>query len=97
MMRNANMTTIIMETNLGIFRFVRKSIIGKRMKERKMAKKKGKRTGLACCRTTPARKMTMMTRQATTTLFSFMGFFLGHIHYNPFGNEIKTLPSLTHL
>jgi hypothetical protein len=85
------------ETDLGIFFRVMKSREGERTKDRKMAKTNGKRTGLASRNTTPAMKMTMMTRQATTTLFSFMGFFLGHIHYNPFRNEIKMLPSVTFL
>jgi hypothetical protein len=52
---------------------VKKSRIGERIKERKIAKKKGKRTGFACCKTTPTAKTTRIIRAAATTLFPCIG------------------------
>ncbi len=96
MRKKAKMTINTIETALGILLRVKKSMTGERMNERKTAKKKGKRTGLASRNTTPTIKMTMITRLATTTLLSFMTFFLGHIHYNPFRIEIKIIPPVIH-
>ncbi|GAH30986.1 unnamed protein product, partial [marine sediment metagenome] len=47
---------------------VKKSRIGERTNERKTAKKKGKRTGFACCKTIPTAKITRIIRAAAITL-----------------------------
>ena len=62
----------ITETALGIFKRVKKSKTGESIKERKMAKKNGKRTGLASHKTTPPIKTTTIMRQAVITLFPFI-------------------------
>jgi hypothetical protein len=63
-----------MEIALGIFsRFEEKSRTGYRIKERKMATKKGKSTGLASFKTTPAMKTTIIPRKAVAILLSFIG------------------------
>jgi len=58
-----------MATDLGILNRHKKSRMGKRTKEMKMAMKKGKRTGLASLRMTPAMKMTIIRRLPVVTLF----------------------------
>ncbi len=67
---NKKLVNIInrIETALGIFLLVKKSRIGERIKERKIAKKKGKRTAFACCKTTPTAKITRIIRAAAITL-----------------------------
>jgi hypothetical protein len=62
----------MIETDLGIFNRVKKSKTGESRKERKTAKEIGKRTGFASLNTTPAMKITIITRQATTTLSPFI-------------------------
>jgi hypothetical protein len=60
----------IMEITLGILILVKKSRMGKRMNERKIARKKGKSTGLASLKRTPIIKTTMMIKDAVATLLS---------------------------
>jgi hypothetical protein len=62
----------MIETALGIFNRVKKFKAGESRKERKTAKKMGKRTGFASRNTTPARKITIITRETTTTLSPFI-------------------------
>ena len=62
----------MMETNLGIFNREKKFSTGERIKDRKTAKEKGKRTGFASFMTTPTIMMAMITREIVMTLFSFI-------------------------
>jgi len=62
----------MIENALGIFNRVKKSKTGESRKERKTAKKMGKRTGFASRNTTPAIKTTIITRETAATLSPFI-------------------------
>ena len=74
-----------MDKLLGTLILVKKSSKGYRIKERKTARKKGKKMDLASLRTTPHRKITIMINEIDMTLLPciiFLIFYSNNLDYS---------------